>query len=83
MSYVIFIATRNMNVNDHYPHVEREETEDFEDMMRRFALYSYSTGNVLVIENKTKKVICYYQREGKMIFNKYLLDGTIYSDNIE
>lgn len=48
-----------------------------------FTLLSESRDNVLVIEPDTKKVVCHYKSEGKVLFNKVLLDGTIFINESE
>lgn len=81
MRYIMF-----SNRDDHEKgivYVEREEFYDFEKMMKRFTLLSETRNNVLVIEPDTKKVVCHFQSEGKVLFNKVLLDGTIFLNDSE
>lgn len=52
----------------------------FTEMMEEFSsrVSSDCYENVLVIDAERKKVICAYNREGKMTFNRSLLDGAVY-----
>ena len=52
----------------------------FTEMMEEFSIWVSSDcyENVLVIDAERKKVICAYNREGKMTFNRSLLDGAVY-----
>ena len=76
MRYVVF-WTKN-NYEDNTVEVLSEELTDFEEMMHLFTLLSSSKDNVVVIEPETKKVVCHYRSEGKVTFNKYLLDTTVF-----
>ena len=53
----------------------QEEYDDFEELMTRFALFSSAKERVLVIDRKTKKVLCLYERQGETTFNNGLLEG--------
>lgn len=81
MRYVMFYTTTDFET--HRVKVDREEFSDFEEMMGVFTLLSDSRDNVLVIEPDTKKVVCHYKSEGKVLFNKVLLDGTIFVNDSE
>lgn len=81
MRYVLFYTTNDYEEDKVY--VRREEYTDFEEMMENFTLLSECKESVLVIEPDTKKVVCHYQSEGKVLFNKVLLDGTISVKNFE
>ena len=52
----------------------------FTEMMEKFSslVSSECYDNVIVIDAERKKVICAYNREGKMTFNRSLLDGAVY-----
>lgn len=81
MRYVIFYAETNFDTK--MVHLEAEQINDFEEMMARFTLLSASTDDVLVIEPDMKKVVCHCSHQGKTVFNKVLLDGTIYMNENE
>lgn len=82
MRYIMFFARKDLET--HLVEVEREEFSDFEEMMRVFTLLCGATYNsVLVIEPDTKKVVCHYNFEGEVLFNKVLLDGTIFMNDSE
>lgn len=81
MSYIVFWTTNDYE--KHTVNVHSEEVNDFVEMMNLFTLLSSSKDNVIVIEPDTKKVVCHYISEGKVTFNKYLLDTTLFANSEE
>ena len=81
MSYIVFWTTNDYE--KHTVNVHSEEVHDFVEMMNLFTLLSSSKDNVIVIEPDTKKVVCHYISEGKVTFNKYLLDTTLFANSEE
>ena len=81
MSYIVFWTTNDYE--KHTVNVHSEEVDDFVEMMNLFTLLSSSKDNVIVIEPDTKKVVCHYISEGKVTFNKYLLDTTLFANSEE
>ena len=81
MSYIVFWTTNDYE--KHTVNVHSEEVNDFVEMMNLFTLLSTSKDNVIVIEPDTKKVVCHYISEGKVTFNKYLLDTTLFANSEE
>lgn len=60
-----------------------EECDDFEEMMVRFTLLTRMHDIVLVIEAENKKVVCHYCKQGKVEFNRWLMDGSVYVKDTE
>lgn len=81
MRYILYSTATDRESNK--VHVDSEELNGFEDMMERFTLIASARDFVLVIEAETRKVVCCYNTEGKVQFNKGLLDGTIYMNDEE
>lgn len=73
MKYLL-VYTQNDFENDSVE-VLSEEYDDFEELMTRFALFSSAKDRVLVIDRKTKKVLCLHERQGQTTFNNSLLEG--------
>lgn len=82
MRYVIIYTESEWNENySSMVELKRKETDDFEEAMALFTLYSCTKDNVVVIDPEHKKVVCNYNSEGKIIFNKYLIDSALYINN--
>lgn len=81
MKYVMFYTTNDYE--EEKTDIDTLEFDDFEAMMRIFTLLCETRGNVLVIEPNTKKVVCHFKSDGKVLFNKALMDSTIYVNNPE
>ena len=75
MRYLMFYCEMDRTTGGQF--VEKKVYDDFEEMMQNFTYFSCIRKNVLVIEPDTKKVVCHYNADGKVLFNKILLDGTI------
>lgn len=61
-----------------YTDLIKKNRNDFEYMMDEFWNCVESETPVLVIDRKCKKVVCAYTVEGKVTFNRSLLDGAVY-----
>lgn len=84
MRYVIIYTECEWNESYSYRtavELKRKETDDFEEAIALFTLYSSTRDNVVVIDPEHKKVVCNYNSEGKIIFNKYLIDSALYINN--